>query len=569
MIWALLPLAALAGALAALAWRRGERREADASGASGIANAASTAVSGRQEAEAALAESQERFRSLILRAAFGIYRSAPDGRFLDVNPALVRMLGYRNAEELLRVRMPQDVFADAQESAHLLEHELDGDRPHWANLRWKKKCGALIDVRLSSRAVRDGDGAIRYYEGIAEDITERLRREEALRHSERMASLGHTLSGVAHELNNPLAAISGFAQLLLRQWRDEDDRSALETVHREATRAGKIVRDLLTFARRQDSHEREILDLNEVVRYIVAAQRYAVETRGIHHQESLAEGLPPVLANGSQMEQVVLNLVVNARQALEAQLDVPLGPAAPARPGGAGAPLIAVRTREAGGWVILEVEDNGPGILPEDRGRIFDPFWTTKQEGEGTGLGLSVVHGIVTAHGGTIEVESDVGRGARFRIALPAAPAALAGQSPGAAERSGAAASLPPGIARRPLDMLIVDDEESILELLTRYFGERGHAVITAASGAEAVSVAAYSSFDVVVCDLRMPDMDGVETITRLRALPGTTGARYVLVTGDPGASQMRQQAERLEVAAVLQKPYDMEYLRTAVEGGG
>ena len=339
-------------------------------------------------------------------------------------------------------------------------------------------------------------------------------------------------------------------------------------MHREATRAGKIVKDLLTFSRRQSSLERELLDLNEVVRYIVAAQRYAVETRGILHQETLADDLPHVLASGSQVEQIVLNLVVNARQALEQVLDAPIGPGAPPSRHDANAPLIVVRTRADRGWVILEVEDNGPGIPPTERGRIFDPFWTTKQEGEGTGLGLSVVHGIVTAHGGTIEVESEVGRGSRFRISLPAAPAELPGE-PALAGTTRTSGPTSVGVARRPLDMLIVDDEASILELLTRYFAERGHAVITASSGVEALFLAAYSSFDVVVCDLRMPEMDGIETITRLRQLPGTAEARYVMVTGDPGGTQMRQRVEGLEIAAVLEKPYQMDYLRTAVEGGG
>ena len=542
----------------------------------------------------ALRESEARYRLLIDRAAYGIYRASPDGHFLEVNPALVAMLGYESADELLAVDIGRDVYRDPADRMWHLARIRAGDRADWVEVRWKRRDGSPITVRLSLRMVRDESGAALYIEGIAEDVTARNRQEELLRRSERMASLGHTLAGVAHELNNPLAAICGFAQLLLKSERSEDDRTALETISHEAARAGTIVKDLLTFARRQEAHRRERVNVSEVVRYIFATQRYAMETRGVHHVLALDPALPAVFADPTQLEQVVLNLVVNARQAIESSMDA-VGPASAASV----APCITVRTSSARGMVLVEVADTGPGIAPADLARIWDPFWTTKSEGEGTGLGLAVVHGIVTAHGGTIEAESELGRGARFTISLPAADAADVAEVADVAADAGSGAGTPVGAgvmdgtatrrgavearsesapgagepARggdppRPLDILVVDDEASILGFLTRYFTSRGHAVVAAHDGAHALRIAEQAAFDVIVCDLRMPGLDGIEVISRMRALPTCAGARYVVSTGDSSSLASRRRIEGLDVAAIVEKPYAIDELRRAVEEG-
>jgi len=530
----------------------------------------------RLRTEAALEESEQRYQSLITRAAYGIYRSTLDGRFLDVNPALVAMLGYDSTEELMAVNLATDVYADAGERDRLLALALDEALGNWVSVHWRRRDGTPILVRLSARVVRDEGAAVKYIEAIAEDITDRGRQEEMLRRSERMASLGHTLAGVAHELNNPLAAISGFAQLMLRgrEW-PEDDRVALQTIAHEAVRAGRIVKDLLTFSRRQEASQRhQRVNLNHVVRYIFDAQRYAMETRGIRSTVTLEPTLAPVVADAAQMEQVVLNLVVNARQALEALADAPAGAASPGGP--PPVPRVTARTLQQGSEVVLEIADNGPGIAPGDLTHIWDPFWTTKGEGEGTGLGLSVVHGIVSAHGGTIGVESTPGAGTHFTIRLPAAPPSGAwgegsvGSDPSGLDRPADDASAAPSeeLAERPLDILLVDDEEAILTFLRRYLTSRGHAVMTAQDGEQALRIAEHSSFDVVVCDLRMPGMTGAEVIRRLRAFPGLAEARYVLSTGDRDLPESADEPAVLGVSMVVEKPYEIDVLRRAVEEG-
>jgi PAS domain S-box-containing protein len=514
----------------------------------------------RHLAQEALRRSEERYRALFLRAAHGIYRASVDGNFAHVNPALVAMLGYDSDAELLQVEVATDVYRDPAQAAEVIERASNGDVRGWSEVRWKMKDGSPITVRLALRAVRDDVGRVEAFEGIAEDVTERLRKEELLRRSERMASLGTTLAGVAHELNNPLAAIGGFAQLMLREsTASEEDRSALQTIHHESNRAAKIVRDLLTFARRQEGEQRDRVDLNDVIGYLMATQRYAMETRNIARDIRLAPSLPPVFAERTQIEQVVLNLLVNSRQALEAMIDAPAnmgaGPAARR-------PEIRIRTWTEGRRVMVEIADNGPGIPKDLQSRIWDPFFTTKPEGEGTGLGLAVVHGIVTSYDGTIEVESEPDAGTRFVVSLPADMRAPA---PADAEVRGNTAP-PRGQAGRPLDILVVDDEPSIRRVLTRYFASRGHAVVSARDGNEAVKLARQSSFDVLICDLRLPEMDGHEVVRKVRSLPAGLRTRCIIMSGGDPETIKALRADPIMVSAVVAKPYDIEELRKVVE---
>ena len=520
-------------------------------------------IEARKHAQEALRQSEERMRALIARAAYGIFRSTREGRFLDVNPSLVAMLGYESAEELIAINIPDDLYLDTEEREAWIGAIDSGAHPEWFDITWRRRDGTPIAVRLSARAARDSHGDVLWYEGIAENVTERLRREAVVRRAERMASLGHTLAGVAHELNNPLAAISGFAQILLKTNLPKDDRSAIETVHREAKRAAKIVKDLLTFARRQESSERHRVDLNGIVRYIADTQRYAMETHGVLCELVLSDAPAFVAADPAQLEQVMLNLLVNARQALEAMTGAAIAGRAP--PSATRTPMIVIRTSVRGNAVALEISDNGPGIAAAELPRIWDPFWTTKEEGEGTGLGLSVVHGIVTQHGGTIDVETRLGAGTTFVISLPTlGPDGVDGRVTTEAVPIGSLTSR----AERPLDILVIDDEEVIVGLLVRYFSSRGHAVVAAHEGQQALRVAQRSSFDVVICDLRMPGMDGAEVIRRLKELPSCARARFILSTGDTATPAVRQRIEGLALAAVVDKPYEVETLRRIVEDG-
>lgn len=517
-------------------------------------------MSERRLAQQTLMRTRADYDALVRRAVYGVYRAERNQRMLDANPAMLELLGYDTREELMALDLAVDVYADASDHEWLVRTAQNGELDDWVEVTWRRRDGELIDVRLSLRMVPDEDGGPPVYEGIAEDVTERHRRDERLRRSERMASLGHMLAGVAHELNNPLAAISGFSQLLLRGSWPDDDRKALETIGREARRAERVVRDLLTFARQGNVTRSEVVDLHGVIRHIVDTQRYALDTRGVRVIMTLAPSPVFVQGDTARLEQVMLNLVVNARQALEAMRGERAMVQAPLE-------LRISTTIEDDVYVVVTVADNGAGISPSLLGRIWDPFFTTKEEGVGTGLGLSVVHSIVTEHGGVVDVQSELGRGTEFMVRLPVVgvPDDLA------TDDVASEAPLPPVADSAPigraLDILVVDDEAAIISFLTRFLSSRGHAVVGASDGLHALRIAEQFTFDVVVCDLHMPEMDGVELIRRMRMLPSCAGTRYVLSSGDGPGSPMMGRAEALGVDGLLGKPYTIDQLVTVVEG--
>lgn len=517
-------------------------------------------MSERRLAQQMLARTRANYDALVRRAVYGVYRAELNTRLLDANPAMIELLGYSTREELMSLDLSQDVYADASDHEWLVRMAQAGELDDWVEVTWRRRDGELIDVRLSLRMVEDEAGGPPVYEGIAEDVTERHRRDERLRRSERMASLGHMLAGVAHELNNPLAAIGGFSQLLLRGAWPDDDRKALETIGREARRAERVVRDLLTFARQGNVTRSELVDLHGVIRHIVDTQRYALDTRGVRVLLMLAPNPIFVQGDTARLEQVMLNLVVNARQALEAVR----GERAMLQ---SSLELRITTTVEENALALITVADNGAGISPSLLNRIWDPFFTTKEEGVGTGLGLSVVHSIVTEHGGVVDVQSEPGRGTEFSVRLP-----VVSTPPDAEELDlGSDTTLPvmhdSFSADRALDILVVDDEAAIISFLTRFLTSRGHAVVGARDGLHALRIAEQFTFDVVVCDVHMPEMDGIELIRRMRALPTCTGTRFVLSSGDAPEPHLISRVEALGVDGLLAKPYSIEHLVALVEG--
>jgi len=486
----------------------------------------------------ALARSEARYASLVERIGYGAYRSSLAGRFIDVNLVLVSMLGYSSAEALMALDLATDLYLDPAERARLMSRSAPAI-PEWVTTQWKRRDGSAITVRLSVRRVFDEHGTLEAYDGIVEDVTERRRHDELLRRSERMASLGTTLAGVAHELNNPLAAIMGFTQLLLRKPWPSEDRAALETINHEAIRSAAIVKDLLSLTRKRDVEKRVATDINDIVGYIARTRRYALETAGIGCVVELQPALPPVFGDRAQLEQVILNLLSNAEHALT-NIDTETR----------STPRVTIRTLYARGQVVIEIEDNGPGIPEAAQSRIWDPFWTTKDEGEGTGLGLAVVHGIVADHGGTICLETAAETGARFVVNLP-----VASETPSTPQT---------GQAKRPLDVLVVDPGASDLVFVERFLTARGHAVVNAVSGEIALRLASQTSFDAVLCDARLLGRDGTPIAVALRSSDGCLDARFVLSAIEPDDAKA---PASVEGAAFVARPYDVEELRRLIEG--
>jgi signal transduction histidine kinase len=373
---------------------------------------------------------------------------------------------------------------------------------------------------------------------LVEEITDLLRERERRERAERLAAVGEVAAGVAHEVNNPLASIKSFAQLLARDATSREQREALALIINESTRVAGIVDNLLSYARQQGAGGREPVNLSDVAERVLHTQRYALETAGIQVRRDFDAALSPVMGEVGALQQVVLNLVVNAEQALA---------------GKEGDRLLIIRTRESTEGVILSVVDNGPGIQRELLPQIFERFRTTKPGGTGLGLGISA--SIVRDHAGQIWAESDEGRGAAFYVQIPRAadPLKPAETVPAPTEETE---------PLRRLRILVADDEPALRMALALFLGRRGHTVVQAPDAHQALELAESQPFDVALVDARMPG-DGLLLIEQLEALPGLHG-RTALMTGDLGRARTSQGITTGR--PYLTKPFDMDEMVRLLE---
>ena len=379
-----------------------------------------------------------------------------------------------------------------------------------------------------------------------------VRIQSRLLQTEKMAAVGQLVSGIAHELNNPLTAIMGYAQLLLGHGLAPAQLSEAKKVYQEAERARRIVKNLLYFAR-ESTPERTGVDINEIVERTLALRSYELRVENIVVHSKLDRNLPQTLADPYQLQQVVLNLVINAEQAL---LE------------GRGEGHIRIRTGlmtpRAGGLtkqrILIEIADDGPGIRAEIASRVFDPFFTTKPAGLGTGLGLSIVYGIVHQHGGDVAFENQPGGGVKFTVELPVVGApSKSGISP-RARQGGRSATIAPG------RILIVEDERTVAQLMVDVLREEGHYAEAVLDSPEALTRLSRNHYDLVICDLRMPRLDGPAFYDALVRAGSPMRNRILFTTGDTLAPRTLDFVEPKGLP-FLAKPFLVEELKLAVNG--
>jgi two-component system NtrC family sensor kinase len=494
----------------------------------------------------ALRESEERYEGLLASAPGGIFRVDRYGRVVEANAASEAILG-RPAAEIIGAHFHTLVAEEDCELALARFRELrpDTSLSQELELRVTRPSGERRLLSIS-RSLDIEQGVVVGVRGIARDVTEERARALHLRRAERMASITPMLSGICHEINNPLTSIKSFAELMLLDDRPEEDREALEIVQREAHRAAKIVSDLRTVARQSQEAgtDREPVQLNDLIRNVLARRAPCLDGGEIELREDLAPDLVSIRASAPELEQVLYQLITNAEHALQRQ--------APPR-------VLTVRTFTAQHGVVAVVDDNGPGIPAQDLARIFDPFWTTRAPGEGTGLGLSLAHAIVSEHGGRIMVDSEPGRGAAFTLELPSAPPVSVPAGDADVESS----------TSDGLRILVVDDEAPIRFSLVRYLERRGHHVREASEGNEALTILGESTdraaFDIIVADLRMPGLDGPQLLEQLRRRHDGLDQRLIFITGDAESPE----AEQLLLDAgvpVVWKPFELAEIAQIIE---
>ena len=506
----------------------------------------------RKRAEEAVRRSEATLRGFVDNAVFGISRSQADGTIVTANRALAHMLGYRGPEELLGLKTGNALYRRPEDRETVVAQMQRGDRFERLEAEWKRRDGTPITVRMSGRTVRAADGAVEGYEVIVEDITERRALEAQLRQAQKMEAVGQLAGGVAHDFNNLLTTILASSELLAAGLPPgTPHHEDIEVIHQAARRASELTRDLLAFSRRQ-TLELKALPLGGLVAdFARLARRIVPEDVEVAVQVDAPTAV--VRADPGAVEQILMNLVTNARDAMPGggTLRLAVGNGAIdedyCRSHGYGVP---------GEYVVLSVADTGEGMDARTQQHIFEPFFTTKPVGQGTGLGMAMVYGLVKQHGGYINVYSEVGLGTTVRVYFP-----VASEAP-----HPKAVAVPGEMHEGRETILLVEDDPILRRTAKRVLEKFGYTVVTATDGLDALNILHLRTTptDLIISDVVMPHASGPQLLAKLRE---SGAAPRILFTSGYAARDVRERTTLDPAVPFLAKPWTIaELLRKVRE---
>ena len=467
----------------------------------------------------------------------------------NVNNSALSLLG-RSKEEVIGQKCFQVVHGESQPADYC---------PFNQTLKKKRVASVnrydnLFDRHFSikSAPIFDESGEVIKCVYLMRDVTKEVKAEEKekglqqeLNLTSRLASIGELAAGIAHEINNPLTGVIGFAQMLVKTDIPEEIKEAVEVIHDGAQRTAGIVEKLLTFAR-HNRPDKEYVDINSIITSTMEIRSYEMRTNNIEINSKLNPDLPRTMANIGQLQQVFLNIIINAEQAMTRT-----------NQGG----ILDIETQHLNGNIRVSITDNGPGIARENIGKLFDPFFTTKGEDGGTGLGLSISYGIINEHSGKIRARSTPGKGATFIVDLPII-----------AENKQPDKTQPSDIEDEPKELgganiMVIDDEPNICRVLDRLLSREGYYVETTSDAKLALEKLNNTNYDLILLDIKMPGMNGIEFYKRIKQINPSLQQKVVCITGDVISTQNKAFLDKARIPCIT-KPFTVDDLIHQVKSG-